>query len=260
MTSLSDSDAPAPIGHNKPPEPTLLDHLAETYSLEIDRAEPIATLANNMPKKLVSADDKAAAGDIARDAADLAKALDKLREVEKAPFLKGGREVDGYFNPTVQRLDRISKGMLDRINTFNREERAKADRERAEAERQERERAAEARKVAEADAAAGRIDDAMAEMKEAAAADAAADQIAAAPPPQREDLKTTTDAGTSIGTRLIWTFEINDYAKIDLNVLKPYIKRDDVEKLIRKHVATHQNALPLAGVHIFQDEQATTRR
>lgn len=257
-TAISENDAPS-IGHNNPPEPTLPERLAETYGAEVAKVDHLAKRADCVPKEIATNVDRDEAANIARDAGALAKSLDKLREVEKAPHLKAGRDVDGYFNPVVNRLDRISKILLGRISDFNRAQAAKAAREKAEAERIERERAEEARKAAEAAARAGRVDDAVEEMKDAAAFEERAASIAAAPTIDRDEFKATTDAGTAIGTRRVWTFEVADYSKIDLNALRGSFKRDVIDAALRQHVRTYKDGAPVAGVRFFEDEKATVR-
>lgn len=258
MTTAASEAAPA-LGHNNPPEQTLPERLADTYSVELAKVDPLAERATKLPKDLATDEDKAAAGDIARDASDLAKALDRLRETEKKPHLQAGRQVDGYFAPAIERLDRMSKIMLDRINSFNRAAKAKADREQAEAERIERERAAKARADAEAAAKAGRHEDAMEELKDAAAAETRAAEISQAPRAE-VDLKTVSAAGTAIGTRTEWKAEITDFDALDVAKLKPYFKRDEIEKALRAYTRQHKGQGSITGVRFFEDETATTRR
>lgn len=257
-TAISDTDAPS-IGHNRPPEPTLPERLAETYGAEIEKVDHLAKRADCVPKEIATNVDRDEAANIARDASAMAKSIDKLREVEKAPYLKAGRDVDGYFNPVVTRLDRISKALLGRIGDFNRALAAKAAREKAEAERIERERAEEARKAAEAAARAGRVDDALEEINDAAAFDQRAASIAAAPTIDRDEFKATTDAGAQLGTRKTWSFEVADYSKIDLNALRGSFKRDVIDAALRQHVRTYKDGAPIAGVRFFEDERATVR-
>lgn len=247
------------LGHNNPPEPTLPERLAETYGGELEKVDQIARRADCVPREIATNVDRDEAANIARDANTIAKELDRERTKEKAPYLKAGREVDDYFGQIIKRVDRIAKAMLDRITAFNREQAAKVAREKAEAERIERERAEEARKAAEAAARAGRVDDAVEEMKDAAEFERRADSIASAPGIDRSEFKATTEASTAIGTRRVWTFEVADYSKIDLNALRGSIKRDAIDAALRKHVQTYKDGAPVAGVRFFEDEKATVR-
>jgi hypothetical protein len=260
MTVLSNGQ-PAGIGHNNPP-PSLQTTLQDTYGLEIGKVEVIAKRANELPAKLDTAEDREKAGAVANDADLLAKALTKLHRVEKEPYLTGGRIVDGYFNPNILRLDRIASGMLGRISAANAEIRRKADEERRRQEKEQRRIAAEARAAADAAAAAGRTEDAVEDLKDAAAAEVTADEIALAPRANVDDqIKTSIgNTGAALGTRKDWTFEITDFDAIDLNKLKLFIKREDIEKALRAYVKQQKDNAPLAGVRIYQDEKATIRR
>ncbi len=54
-----------------------------------------------------------------------------------------------------------------------------------------------------------------------------------------------------------WDFEITDYEKIPLDNLRPYFKRDDIEKALR--FAVKQGARQIPGVRVFQNTKATFR-
>lgn len=249
----------ATIGHNRPPEPTLKERLAEAYADRVAAAAAIAERATAQPKEIDSDETLKIVGDIAADAQKLWKNLDTARANEKAPFLQAGREVDGYFATVLERLERIKGAMLLRATLYNR---AKADKERRardEAARKAREEEEAKRREAEQAAAAGRTDDAMADLEDAqrAAAQAAEAQAAVAAP--AADLtRVRTDSGTTISTRTEWTFEIVDFSKIELNALRPYIKRDAIEAALRQYVKMGNREL--AGVRIYQDEKAQIGR
>ena len=261
MTALSEADAtPAGIGHNNPP--SLLETLKEVYGNEVAKVAPIADLANKQPPKIETVEARDAAAAIANDASTLAKALDKLRVVEKAPHLLACRNVDDFFGVETKRLDRITDAMLKRIDAFNCEVRRKADEERRQQEEEQRRIATAAREAADRAAAAGRTDDAVEDLKDAAAAEVAADEIALAPRANVDDqIKTDIgDTGASLGTRKDWTFEITDWDRLDLNKLRGVIKREHVEQALRAHVKLQKDTVKIDGVRFFQAEKATIRR
>jgi hypothetical protein len=251
---------PAPIGHNQPPEPTLIERLGEVYSLEIDRAVRMADRANAAPAIIATDEQLAQIGEIGAEAGKIFKELDALREVEKKPFLEAGRAVDGYFKPALDRLERIKKAMTDRATVYQRAKAAAAREAREAAEREARERADAARREAEKAAAAGRADDAIADLEAAQAAEQQAAQArqAAAATSAADD--TRLRAGeTTITTRTEWAFEIADYDAIPLDKLRPYLDRAAVEKALRQFLKFSKGSSPLPGVKFFQQETAQFR-
>lgn len=251
-------DARLGIGGNFPPEVTLPDRLAETHADALKRLDAVAERANKLPKDIVTAEDLAAVADCAADAHAEWKALDGKRVEEKEPYLKGGREVDGFFRDPLARADRIEKALTQRVTLFNRAKKKKEDDERAAAEKVARDAAAAAQKAAEDAAAAGRIEDAMADVEYASEATAKADEIAQAP--RDEPAPFTTDSGTSIGTTAKWTFEITDLAKLDLEAIRPFLRTPAIEQALRDFIRINKNARQIAGVRIFEDDTAKIRR
>ena len=146
------------------------------------------------------------------------------------------------------RLDRIKKAFQKIADDYARakanEERIKREEEaaklRAEEERKRREiedakrLATKERKEIEAETIAAKAE----EMEEAANAtikELAADAI-----------------GMNVGAP--WTFEITDFNAIPLDVLRPYFKREEIEKAIRQYI--RQGHRDLNGVSIYQDVKA----
>lgn len=257
--AVAEADPPAAgIGHNQPPEATIPERLADTYGEATQQADMIAARANEAPRQIIDDEWLKKAGDIGADALKLWKTIEAARNAEKAPYLAAERQVDGFFKPTLERLDRIKRAMLDRAGAYNR---AKADAERRvreEEARRQREAADLARQEAEQAAAAGRMDDAMADLAGAQVAAAAASEAAAAATAPAADLtRTRSGAGTLITTRTVWAFEVTDFDAIPIDRLKPYLKREHVEQAIR--LAVKQGVRDLPGVRIFQEEAAQFR-
>lgn len=260
MTTISLSDAPAGLGHNQPPEVTLADRLKEAHAATFAKLEALAELANGAPKEVATDQQAADIAQIAADAGDLRRDLDEIRKAEKEPFLTGGREVDGLFREPIERAERIDKALMGRVTNYNK---AKAARELAaqqERERSEREAADTARKAAEEAAAAGRTEDAMAELETAVHHEDKADDIAQAAPSVADTTRIHTEGGVTVSTKKEWTFEITDTTKIDLNALRDFIKPDAIEAALRAFVKINKGTRQIAGVRIFEDMKATRRR
>lgn len=251
-------ERPPGPGHNNPPEPTLLERLAAEHAqLDLD-TEALAVRANALPAVFKTDAEKATAGDVAADALALWNVGETVRVAEKAPFLKGVRDVDGHFNPRLQRLDRIKTGMLARVTAYNNAVIAEQRRVRDEAERKAREEADKLRRQAEESAAAGRAEDAFADIEDAVAIET---QARASTPPVQSAADLTrlkTDSGATMSSRTVWTFEIENVDLIPLDKLRLLFKRDAIEAAIGIYVKN--GGRDLAGVKIFQSANAQVSR
>lgn len=266
------SDAPsiigpadAGIGHNRPPVSALF---VEEHKDLIDEVEALAGRAN-------AAKDTLADGKIANDnerdtwvaigiaAKKVAKQVCERREEVVAPIREEVNDWNKLFgvnaNPHPESLHarclRIKNAAESLAGAYADAQRAAAQKEAAELAAKQRE---EAQRALDEAAAAG--DGIVAEVKlqeaekaehkakhlEAQAVDAAAGPV-------------RTDAGT-ISERKSWDFRIVDVTKVDLNgPLRAHIGIDVIEKAIRAHIRANRDAVPLAGVQIFQSSKAQLR-
>lgn len=254
--------------HNNPPLP---DRLAVDYADTVEAIEALAAQANAAPKEIEDDAGMAPIAALVKEATALVKATEAKRVAEKEPFLKAGREIDGFFRQLTERVERIQKAMNARLATYLR---AKAEAERAAREAEERARREEERRqreeadrkmreAAEAEAAnrKAEADRALAAAAEADARAAAARvdtiiaaQAAAAKP--AELARTRTAEGVST-LRREWVFEIDDFDAIPLDVIRPYLPREAIEKAVRGFVRAGRRELP--GVRIFETHSAMVR-
>lgn len=266
MTDEADNPR-ATMGGNKPP---ISEVLADTYKDLIAKIDPIAERANALAAELKGDAEKiepatirtekqlATISELVLDAVDLSKKLEATRTVEKKPHLDACREVDGYFGALTTRLNRIADTFTELASGHQRavsaEARRKADAEAAALRAKEEKLRAAADAAKRPDTAAKKQDqaDELAAQAEAAEAKAASSN--------HELTKVKTDAGVSVGAKTEWTFKITDYEAIPLDKLRPYFKREEIEKAIRAFVKIHKGAAVLAGVHFEEDIKATIRR
>ncbi len=258
-TAAARSDAPPPLGHNNPPEPTLVERLAANHDEALRTVEAIAARANSAPEKIESDLVLASVGEVAAEAARAWKELDAERSREKEPFLKAGREVDAFFKPALDRLDRIKRALTDRVNVYQRAKAAEARRRQQEAEAEARRKAEEARRQAEEAAKHGRADDALAALEDAAAAEREAREAVAATPTAAESTRLRTASGTTITTRTTMAFEVEDYDAIPLDKLRPYLDRAAIDKALRAYLKVAKGSAKLPGVRFFEEEAAQFR-
>lgn len=263
------TDVAEMIGHNNPPP--VAERLAEDYSALIDAVDALALRANKAPKGIEDDDAMAPVSSLVKEISATSKRVEKLRVDEKEPYLKAGREVDGFFKTLTDRLDRMHRNLNARITDYLREKamaerraREEEERRRREEERRAAEEAERAMREAQAAEAAARMVDAERALAEAVQADQRAkdarvdamlaEQAAAAKP---ADLARTRTADTLSTLRREWVFEIEDLSAVPLEALRPYIARDAIEKAVRGFVRV--GGRQLAGVRIYENETAVVR-
>lgn len=244
-----------PPGHNKPPLAEVLKDSTQALTADI---EALAQRANTTPRKVVTQADLEKIGRLVLDARALNGRIETTRQTEKAPFLEGGRTVDGFFAILSERVERIASTFQAVADDFQRariaEARRKAE-EDAQKARDEQKRQAD---LAAKAAAANRPKTAE---KHEARADAAAERATAvefvsiAKP--ADIARTRTASGLLATAKGTWVFEITDYDGIALDKLRPYLKREHIEAAIR--LAVRQGVREIGGVHIFQDTKADFR-
>jgi hypothetical protein len=241
------------IGGNEPPIP---DRLAVTYAGRIGEVEQIAAFANSTARTVQSEDDLDKVGKLLISTRATVNALEIERKREKQPYLDAGRAVDGWFGALTDRLEKIRTVFQNAADQYQREKaaaerKAREDEARKlrEAEEKKRREAEEAKRAAtqekktdEADRLAARAEEA----EEAAAA------------PVADLVRTRTASGTVASAASEWTFEVTSYDHVDLDLLRPYIKRDAIDAACR--LAVRQGVREIRCVRIFEDVKARFTR
>ena len=263
--------APAGIGHNR----QVIDYgeemrgkLAEDYRDLNLKVTDLLNEARALPKKLEDEDAHNKSVAIVKKLRDELQNVEANRKKEKDPHLQRGRAVDSFFGDIKDRLDKAIDILLGRIRVY-------LD-AKVEAERIAREKAAEAeRKRAQEAQVRAAIEAAKAEnakqigkaLKHAAnaqqfqaqaqvAAQQAARSEAAAHASVADLARTRTDAGTST-LRTEWKYEITALDEIDLEKLRPYIAKSEIEKAIRLYIRA--GGRELKGARIFESTSAVVR-
>lgn len=222
------------------------------------QVDTIAERANKAPREIKTDADLDAIGTLVKDARALSKAVTAKRVAAKEPFLTAEREVDGFFAGFTDRLNRIASAFQVLGDAYQdakvAAERAKADAIAKKAREEQQSRLELARKADEA----GRMARSANHVGKAEAASAQAFQaenVLAARP--AEIARQRFDSGTVASAKGEWTFEITDYSKIPLDELRPYFKREDVEKALR--LAVRQGVRDMESVRIFEQVKAQFR-
>jgi hypothetical protein len=252
-----DSNPRAALGGNNPPiHERLAMEIADTYRLELDKVEPIATAANKAPEKIESDDDLKAWTGIYLDADKLFKSLDASRLNEKRPLEAMLKTV---FGPTLERLERITRHARKISDDYNRAKLKKEREEREAAEKLVREAADRAKQDAAVAAEFGDTDSMIDHAQAAASNEAEAARISADAPSIADVARVSTDAGMSTA-KGEWKFEIPDYSVIDLVALRPFLDPKDIDKAVRKAVRIQKGATKIYGVRVFEDVATQFRR
>lgn len=252
-------NAPAPnvigIGHNQAP---LKEMLAVSYA---DLAKDVAAALGSFERAPATIDDDTMLGkfgDLTRHINKLLKDADDYREAEKKPFLSAGREVDEFFKPLAGNLTDAKKSLLARSTDYLSKKEAVERASREATERQAREDADARLREAEAAQDAGDTDGALSKLAEAEVAECQAVEAQVAATAKPADLARTYSTGGSVSTlKKEWTFAVEDRAVISLDVLRPYLAPDAVDKAIRAYVKAGNRTL--AGVRIYEAPKAMVR-
>lgn len=199
------------------------------------------------------------------------------KKVDKSPVQRAAGIVDDFFTKLDGLVSPSMALLAKRVNAYKdakmaaerarvaeeqrkaREAEAEARRLREEAERLERERAAAA-------AEPTTDPDKAEELKQAhaatvtAAAKAAVDARAAEKEARPAFVPTArTDSGAKSTQALRWVGDIVDFDAMDLNQLKPFLKKELFEPAVNKHAVLHKDTKPLQGV-VFREKSATSFR
>lgn len=256
------------IGHNEAPddEAILRERLREKAADIIKRHDDLMAAVTRVPAKCEDDEMAGKLGDLIKQLTACSKGLDALRVGEKEPFLKGGRIVDGFFNRFIEALDgdkssgsaknKVGK-ILSAYLVWKEAENRRKLREQQEAEAREAQRLADEAAELEAAKMPEAADDVM---QQAAIMEKQAEktgELAEAKPAELS--RTRGDYGSVASLRTRWAATEIDFDKVDLNLLRPYIARTEVEKACNAYARTHKDAKPLAGVNIREIKEAAVR-
>jgi hypothetical protein len=126
-------------GNNPPPDlkigESLREQLRDEHRALLARRDELLQMADDFDADYATVDDDEASGTLAGIITQIvksAKIADQTREGIKAPYLEGGRIVDGFFNGNIStKLNDRAKKLNEKQTAY---QRVKADRARREAE------------------------------------------------------------------------------------------------------------------------------
>lgn len=275
------------IGHNAPPPEiktgeALRDDLQSEHHSLLDRRDELLAMADRFDHDYAAVEDDEASGLLAGIITQIngaSKVADKVREGVKAPYIEGGRIVDGFFNGNISSLlDKRAAALNAKQTAYQRaradrirreaEEKARKAREEEEAQRKEAERAERERKAAEREAKKATDDEEQA--KADALARDAADRVVAARQAQhtaRLLKEQSTDVATSnaadrsrvrgdyamASLRTTWKFRVVDIRQVPAEYVA--VNESVINALIRGKNGKRE----IPGLEIYSVEEAVNR-
>lgn len=247
-------DIPA-AGHNNPP---LNEVLTDQYKGLVEDLTAWQASARRAPDRIGNDEQQAGIGKIVVALAKIRGRAEVAHRAEKAPFLEQSRVVDTFFLAGIVKVcTELERGLTVRQTAYA-TAKVNAERARARASEEQERREAEDRLCAAQWAEDhGDIDGASQALADAARAETAADAAAQVSGAKPSEIAKVSSGGVTVSARQEWTFEIEDYAKIDLNLIRSTLARVEVEKAIR--AAVRLGTRDLAGVKIYEISKATNR-
>lgn len=255
MTDFVEVREPVGIGHNRAP---VKDMLSDAYEQLLTRADELIAASTRAPASIYNDEVQGKVGDLVKMIAAAIKKSESHRQSEKEPFLQAGREVDGFFRPVTDKLEREKKTLEGRIGVYLR---AKAERERRareETARLEREESDRRLREAQALESANRKAEADTALQQAAEADAASAKAEKAADAKPADMaRTRGDLGSLSTLRTALEVEVTDYALVPLEAIRAYIPRDAIDKAVRAWARNGGREMP--GCRIQEVQTAVVR-
>ena len=251
---MEEQQTEAGLGHNLPPSEGMTQADVIRARLEQEsiglmaRAIELQQAFDRAPDKVESEDQAEKFGDFIKQIAGHVKKADAARVASKEPYLEGGRAVDGFFKSIIDPLKKAKTTLEGRLGTYLRakeaEERRRREEERQRAEEEARAKAAEMKSEDDLDAAVE------AEVQAQDAAKAAEANAA-------EMSRTRGDMGSVSSLRTTWAFEVDDWDRIPLDMLRAHLPKSAIEQAIRSFIKAGGRSID--GVRIFEKHSAVVR-
>lgn len=117
-------NAPAPKGHNHPPESLSVEtRLNEDYESLTKRMRELVDGLDNVPTKIEDEETAKRAADFAKQIGACIAQATEMHKEEKEPFLDGGRQVDAFFKRSIiEPLERVKDEVCARLTPYQLDE------------------------------------------------------------------------------------------------------------------------------------------
>lgn len=251
------------IGGNNPPLPVAPSpddveaHLLESAQRIIETKEDL--LADQPAEDFEITDDEGAEQltDYIKNINSCAKNFEEMRKAEKKPYLDLGKTVDQFFKDQSGSLSmakaKAQKPLNDWLQKKAEEERKRREEEaarlRAEAEEKARQ--------AEAEAQANMNTEAETTLKQAVRTEEKAERYERSVESGRGLAASRGQSGGVASIRKTWVGEITDINTLDLEQLREFISRHDLQKAVNRAVAN--GTRNLRGASIYEKTDTVVR-
>lgn len=261
---MTDQTTQPTIGDNLPPMnySVLRERLQSDHNWMIARKDELLGGFDRAPNAIRDEETSGKVTDFIKQITEHIKKIEKVRVDEKEPYLKGGRDIDGFFKAISEPLDQAKRALADRLTTY---QRAKATEERR-IRQEEQRRAAEAARKAEQEAAEAAaaaqtdrdLSQAISHEERAQEAETTAHKAAVAAKAKSADLsRTRGDYGGVSSLRARWTGYLTDRGSLDLEQLRHHFSEDAMNQAIRSFVKA--GGRELQGARIYEDQSTVVR-
>lgn len=290
---MTDTSNPARgLGDNTPPADAamqaIMDRLEADYAALVNTCTQMCDSATELPAVIETSEQLAKFAATVQEFRELAKRVESTREQEKAPYLAGGRAVDGFFFRLSDAVLKSQAAVNSIITTFKQrqlaEERERLRREQEQArQREEAARRAieeanrKAREAQEAAAKARKAETFAKHQEEAARQAEAAEEarVNAMIESQRAEEAATKamekpthtvgerfkhqDRGGRVGMRQTPHVVITDPRKLNKETLWPFIKDEHLLQALKMWARTTSHKQPMDGAVIELRDNAEVR-
>jgi flagellar biosynthesis GTPase FlhF len=261
MSNNTKSNASSMLGGNLPKEvdtTPITDLLDRDYAAAEERTRELLDQARKLPMTITADDQVEPFALVVRSLRDHSATIEAYRKSEKEPYLRGGQAVDGWFGKIAERLDKTMKVLHHRVNDYQQEKLARERHVREEAERKAREEARaaeEAAKRARSEARKQELE-VLAQLAKQRA-ELARDEAAKAP---ADITRQRFGSGAMTTMARDPKVEIVDWDLLPLDRLRPYLRRDDIEKAVRAWAKASSYKDQMPGVVIDRDASKSVIR
>lgn len=229
----------------------LPDFLRSKHPHLISETAEIAALFRESPAVLETDEQELAMTDLGGRLSKFLKSADLQRKLDKKPITDGEDALERFYKSFTVMLSEHLETLRRRVNAYK-DAKLKKEREEREALRQEQLRLEREQREAKERAAR--------EFEELAASQATPEPAAPPPPPPPKPAPMVTGAtGAKSGQSFRWVGEIVDVDSLDLNALRPFLKRADLEAAVNRYAVEYEDTKPLTGAKISQKSNTTFR-
>jgi hypothetical protein len=237
-------------GHNLAPPyaQEVTNRMAADYAALVESAVEAIQQADELPLAVENSEQVALISAAVVKIRDIKGRTESHRKAEKEPYLRSAEAIDAFFFRLEDQLEQVRKELATRVDTFKQrqlaEERARRAAEAADARRvqeqallaqaqavaaQRRARSAEMQAQREAEASRARID---AQMAEEATERAVLSEMASPTAMVGERFEGRERSG-QVAMRKTPVVFIEDVSKLDLELLRPFIKEEHLLMALR---------------------------